>query len=97
MTAPFTSTYNMFEAFRLRVEHLRGEFGGWDSCDPVAHRLLDFVEAQNEIAALFLDEYGTSTKAAFRDAVEKRRIAGERLMQALNDRDRWPNPNLGKD
>jgi hypothetical protein len=38
------------KAFSVRGDLLRPGFGEWDSCDPVAHAILDVVEAQNELA-----------------------------------------------
>jgi hypothetical protein len=44
MTTHFKPTYSEHEAFYLRADLLRPEFGHWDVCDPVAHCILDLVE-----------------------------------------------------
>ena len=76
---------------------LRSAFGKWDVYDPVAHCILDLVEAQHELADLFADdaEYSIDNEAAFTAAVKKRHAAGEKLMRALADRDGWPDPAVG--
>jgi hypothetical protein len=98
MTTRFKSTYNAYEAFRARADLLRPMFGLWDACDPVSHAILDIVEAQRELSDAFMDdaEYGFDNEAIFKAAVEKRYAAGEKLMQALEDRDSWPEPKLGQ-
>jgi hypothetical protein len=60
--------------------------------------ILDLVEAQHELADLFVDdaEYCIENEAAFTAAVKKRHAAGEKLMRALEDRDSWPDPEMGK-
>jgi hypothetical protein len=54
--------------------------------------------AQHEIAGLFAyeAEYAIENEVAFKAAVEKRYAAGKRLMQALQDRDGWPDPDMGE-
>jgi hypothetical protein len=99
MTTPFESQYSDIDAFYLRGDLLRPEFGRWDSLDPVAHAILDLVEAQHELANLFADEgdYGIiDNEAAFTAAVKKRRAAGEKLMRALENRGDWPDPQMGQ-
>jgi hypothetical protein len=98
MTASSKSQYNETDAFYMRGDLLRSAFGKWDVCDPVAHCILDLVEAQHELRDLFADsaENGIGSEAAFTAAVRKRHVAGERLMEALNDRDSWPDPELGQ-
>jgi hypothetical protein len=46
MTTRFKSQYSEHDAFYLRGDLLRSAFGNWDACDPVAHCILDLVEAQ---------------------------------------------------
>jgi hypothetical protein len=86
-TAPFKSTYDELEAFRLRVEMLRPGFGEWDACDPVSHAILDVVEAQREVDDLIFNDanYGHVTHAAYAAAIEKRLAAGKELLRALRD------------
>ena len=69
---------------------LRSAFGNWDACDPVAHCILDLVEAQHELADLFVDdaEYGIENEAAFTAAVKKRHAAGEKLSRRHRQRRR---------
>jgi hypothetical protein len=98
MTTVFKSQYSEHDAFYARVDLLRPGFGNWDMCDPVAHCILDVVAAQNELADAFADdtECGISdSEAAFKAVVEKRHAAGRKLLAALEDRDRWPDPELG--
>jgi hypothetical protein len=98
MTTRFKSQYSEHDAFYLRGDLLRSAFGNWDACDPVAHCILDLVEAQHELADLFVDdaEYCIQNEAAFTAAVKKRHAAGEKLMRALEDRDSWPDPEMGQ-
>jgi hypothetical protein len=99
MTTRFKSEYDPLEAFYLRVRLLRPMFGRWDACDPVSHAILDIVEAQRELADAIANfaEYGVGGDATtIKAAIEARHAAGEKLMQALEDRDCWPNPALGK-
>jgi hypothetical protein len=82
----------------VRVRHRSGEtIGMWDADDPVAHAILDIVEAQRELADAIADYAGRGVggHAAINAAVEKRDVAGERLEGALEDRDSWPDPMLG--
>jgi hypothetical protein len=95
----FKSGYDSVVMFYLRGDLLRPQFGEWDAIDPVSHILLDLVEAQSELSDLFHDaELACLTVGAdaFRAAVDKRHEAGKRLLAALEDRSRWPDPNLGK-
>jgi hypothetical protein len=98
MTTPFKSQYSEHDAFYLRGDLLRSAFGKWDVCDPVAHCILDLVEAQHELADLFADdaEYSIDIEAAFTATVKKRHAAGEKLMRPLEDRDSWPDPKMGQ-
>lgn len=97
MTIKFRSKYSDVDAFYARADLLRPMFGMWDALDPVAHAILDIVEAQRELADAIEDDadYDLGGKAAIKAAVEKRDAAGERLEEALGDRDEWPNPRLG--
>lgn len=97
MKLNFQSKYRDDEAFYTRADLLRPMFGMWDACDPVAHAILDIVEAQRELADAIADyaDRGVGGKAAINAAVEKRDAAGERLEEALEDRDSWPDPMLG--
>jgi len=86
------------KAFSVRGDLLRPGFGAWDSCDPVAHAILDVVEAQNELADAimnFVDGPGSDAagEAAIKAAVEQRTVAAEKLMAAINDRESWPGAN----
>jgi hypothetical protein len=73
-----------------------------DADDPVSHRIWDLVEAQRELSDAIADgamyAYLSSDAAnkAIKAAVEKRHAAGEKLMEALEDRDSWPDPKLGQ-
>jgi hypothetical protein len=85
-------------AFNARGDLLRRGIGLWDACDPVAHTLLDVIETQNDLAKLFdlcASHPVENEDALFKDAIERRHAAGKKLMQALEDRNQWPNPNLG--
>jgi hypothetical protein len=66
--------------------------------DPVSHAILDVVEAQREYSDAIRDDvdYGLGGKAAIKAAFDKRNAAGEKLMQALADRDSWPDPEIGQ-
>ena len=77
----FQSKYSDDEAFYARADLLRPMFGMWDACDPVAHAILDIVEAQRELADAIADYAGRGVggHAAINAAVEKRDVAGERL------------------
>jgi hypothetical protein len=90
----FRSTIDPIEAFSLRGDMLREQFGRWDDEDPICHRLLDLVEAQNEIADAIDDDvnYGFGGDAAIKAAVAKRTEAACKLMAALDDRESWPEP-----
>ena len=85
MTTRFKSQYSEHDAFYLRGDLLRSAFGNWDACDPVAHCILDLVEAQHELADLFVDdaEYGIENEAAFTAAVKKRHAAGDNAFWAF--------------
>ena len=50
MTPGFKSQYSEHDAFYLRGDLLRSAFGNWDACDPVAHCILDLVEARHKLA-----------------------------------------------
>jgi hypothetical protein len=63
----------------------------------VAHAILDLVEAQNDLADAFDDDaHCLGSEAAFTAAVEKREMAGRKLLAALEDRNSWPDPDLGR-
>jgi hypothetical protein len=93
----FKSQYSDIDAFYLRADLLRPEFGKWDALDPVSHGILDIVEAQHELQNLFSDdvEYGVDNEAAFTAVVKKRHAAGLALMRALENRNNWPDPQMG--
>jgi hypothetical protein len=92
----FKSEYDQHDEFYARVELLRPLYGNWDAFDPVAHAILDVVEAQSELADAFeADAHDDDEEAAFKAAMEKRYDAGKRLMNALENRDGWPDPLLG--
>jgi hypothetical protein len=80
-------------AFYLRGDWLRPTFGHWDCEDPVAHAILDVVEAQHELRdAVCADVTGDNgSNAAIRAAIEKRLAAGDKLMAALLDYENWPD------
>jgi hypothetical protein len=61
-------------------------FGQWDCCDPVAHVILDLVEAQAELACAFDDVGGD---AAIEAALKKRRVVVEELMAAIKEHESW--------
>jgi len=72
------------KAFCVRGDLLRPGFGNWDSCDPVAHAILDLVEAQNELADAISDYAEISASEAGIEAAKKnRRAAVERLARML--------------
>ena len=98
MTTRFKSTCRDSDAFCLRADLLCPMFGHWDSEDPVSHAILDVVEAQRELSDAISDdvERGVGGEAAIKAAVEKRHAAGEKLMEALEDRESWPEPRLGE-
>jgi hypothetical protein len=93
----FKAEYKQHDAFFLRGDWLRPKFGLWDDCDPVAHAILDLVEAQNELADLHEDDsaYGVDERA-MAAVVHKRHLAGKKLMEDLLHRNRWPDPELGR-
>ena len=95
MTTHFKSTYSEHDAFYLCADLLRPMFGQWDAYDPVSHAILDFVEAQRELS----DATAVSSDAAnkqIKTAVQKCHAADETLMEALEDRYSWPDPDLGR-
>jgi hypothetical protein len=97
MREHFKSEYSDHDAFYARVALLRPGFGAWDAYDPISDIILDLVEAQSELSDLFEDgEYGLDCEAAFKAAVDKRHDAGRRLLAALEDRNSWPDPDLGR-
>ena len=76
------------KAFSVRGDLLRPGFGAWDSCDPVAHAILDVVEAQTELADAIMDfAEGRGSEAAgeatIQAAQENRRAAVKRLARVL--------------
>jgi hypothetical protein len=74
------------KAFSVRGDLLRPGFGAWDSCDPVAHAILDVVEAQTELADAISDfAEGYGSEAGIGAAQENRRAAIERLARVLNE------------
>src|SRR6516162_6028959 len=85
-------------AFYLRADLLRPMFGYWDCEDPASHAILDLVEAQRELSDAIRDDVdcGVGGAAAIKAAVEKRERTGEKLMEALDDRESWPDPKLGQ-
>jgi hypothetical protein len=97
MATRFKSQYSALDAFHLRADLLRSTFGHWDCEDPVSHAILDLVEAQRELSDTIRDDvdYNVGGNAAIKAAVEKRHAAGKNLMRALEDRDSWPDPELG--
>jgi hypothetical protein len=96
--ARFKSEYDSITAFHLRGNLLRHDFAKWDAADPISHLLLDLVEAQRELNDLFEPAglHGFSSEAAFAAAVAKRHEASKKLLAALEDRDSWPDPDLGR-
>ena len=90
---PFESDIDEIDAFYLRADLLRPEFGHRDACDLVCHCILDLVEAQSEIQAAIDDDVsygGGGGDAAIQAAVEKRTVVAKKLVAALNDRENWP-------
>jgi hypothetical protein len=81
----------------MRADWLRPMFGHWDSEDPVSHAILDVVEAQRVLSdAICPDVSGDrGGNAAVKAAIEKREAAVEKLVEAVEDRDNWPDPELG--
>jgi hypothetical protein len=82
------STLAWEKAFYVRGDLLRPGFGAWDSCDPVAHAILDVVEAQNELADAIMDfAEGRGSEAAGEAAIQaaeqNRRAAVERLARVI--------------
>jgi hypothetical protein len=91
MTTHFESDIDEIKAFYLRGDLLRPEFGHWDACDPVCQCIFDLVEAQTEIADA-IDDYANygGGDAAIEAAVRKRYAAAVKLIDALEDRESWP-------
>jgi hypothetical protein len=81
MATHFESELSLHDAFYARGDSLRTNFGQWDCCDPIAHVILDLVEAQTELACAF-DDVGD---AAIRAALKKRSAAAKELMDAINE------------
>jgi hypothetical protein len=74
----FTEKYSEHDAFYLRGDLLRPKFGLWDDCDPVAHAILDIVEAQCDLSDAFDDDaHCCGSDAAFKAVIEKRDAAGK--------------------
>jgi hypothetical protein len=76
------------KAFSVRSDLLQPGFGAWDSCDPVAHAILDVVEAQTELADAIMDfaecrGSEAAGEAAIQAAQENRRAAVKRLARML--------------
>ena len=76
------------KAFSVRGDLLRPGFGAWDSCHPVAHAILDVVEAQTELADAIMDfaecrGSEAAGEAAIQAGQENRRAAVERLARML--------------
>ena len=104
MTTPFASEIDEANAFYLRVRWLAPKFGRWDCEDPVSHAIVAVVEAQQELTDLFDDEVNgghfrnktkDEIKALYQAALEKRVAAAEQLVEALANREAWPDPELG--
>jgi hypothetical protein len=99
MSAHFETEIDESSAFDMRADWLRPMFGHWDSEDPVSHAILDVVEAQRVLSDAISDDanYGyTSSNAAIKEAIEKRKAAVNKLVEAVKDRDNWPDPKLGR-
>jgi hypothetical protein len=80
-------------AFYVRGDLLRPGFGVWDSFDPVAHAILDVVEAQNDLADAFVDyAEGPGSQAASNAAIEaaeeNRRTRADHLARLVNETNR---------
>jgi hypothetical protein len=91
MTAEvFESKTSFHDAFYARGDRLRAKFGQWDCCDPVAHVILDLVEAQTELANAIDDfaNYGGS-EAAIRAAMAERAAVAKKLMPAIDEHENW--------
>jgi hypothetical protein len=93
-----TVRFDDIAVFYLRGDLQRHDFGKWDCCDPVAAAILDVVEAQSELHSLFepagLRDF--SCAEAFKAAIQKRHEACKKLLAALEDRNSWPDPDLGR-
>jgi hypothetical protein len=84
------SELSFHDQFYARGDLLRAKFGQWDACDPVAHAILDLVEAQTALADA-IDEYANfgGGEAAIRAAMAKRAAAAEKLLPAIKDHEEW--------
>ena len=89
MTAHFKSDIDELDAFYLRGDLLRPDFGQWDACDLVCHCILDLAEAQTELQYTFDDHanHGGSYYA-IEAAKKKRRAAVAKLVRALDEAER---------
>lgn len=85
----FRAEFSFHDAFHLRGDLLRPGFGMWDCLDPVAHVILDLVEAQKS-------SYGVDCEEAFKAAIDKRHDIARKLLAALEDRSAWPDPDFGR-
>jgi hypothetical protein len=90
MVAEFESEMSFHDAFYARGDSLRPTFGMWDSCDPVAHVILDLVEAQTALAGA-IDDYATngSGEAAIKAAMQKRSAVAKKLLPAIDEHEGW--------
>jgi hypothetical protein len=88
------SNHDAFSSFHddfyARGDSLRAKFGGWDCCDPVAHVILDLVEAQTELADA-IDDYANygGDFAAIETAMKKRGTAAKKLLPAIDEHEDW--------
>jgi hypothetical protein len=71
------------DAFYKRGEELRADFGQWDCCDPVAHALLDLVQAQNNLAQAISDEVDYGVPNVIKPAMDARAEAAVKLIHAV--------------
>jgi hypothetical protein len=78
------------DAFYKRGEELRAGFGQWDCCDPVAHALLDLVQAQNNLAQAISDEGVYGVPNVIKTAMDARAEAAVKLIQAVIATTGWP-------
>jgi hypothetical protein len=78
------------DAFYKRGEGLWAGFGQWDCCDPVAHALLDLVQAQNNLAQAISDEVDYDVPNVIKPAMHARAEAAVKLIHAVIATTGWP-------
>jgi hypothetical protein len=78
------------DAFYKRGDELRAGFGQWDCCDPVAHALLDLVQAQNNVAQAISDDVDYGAPNVIKPAMDAPAEAAVKLIRAVIATTGWP-------